>query len=195
MFNVDSITNENSKIRNKKWLFIPDHAYRILIIGGSGSGKTNALLNLINPQDDIDKIYLYAKDLSEPKYKFLIKKRENAAIKHLNDSSAFLEYSNTLYDVYQNIVDYNPNRKRKMFILFDDIISDIMTNKKFQTIIKELFIRCRKINITLVFITVLFFCFTRCYIESDALFDHETTKENYKLLQLIILQILITKIL
>ena len=145
MFNVDSITNENSKIRNKKWLFIPDHAYRILIIGGSGSGKTNALLNLINPQDDIDKIYLYAKDLSEPKYKFLIKKRENAAIKHLNDSNAFLEYSNTMYDVYQNIVHYNPNRKRKMFILFDDIISDIMTNKKFQTIIKELFIRCRKI--------------------------------------------------
>ena len=195
MFNVDSITNENSKIRNKKWLFIPDHAYRILIIGGSGSGKTNALLNLINPQDDIDEIYLYAKDLSEPKYTFLIKKHENAAIKHLNDSNAFLEYSNTMYDVYQNIVDYNPNRKRKMFILFDDIISDIMTNKKFQTIIKELFIRCRKINITLVFITVLFFCSKRCYIEFDALFDHETTKENYKLLQLIILQILITKIL
>ena len=145
MFNVDSITNENSKIRNKKWLFIPDHAYRILIIGGSGSGKINALLNLINPQDDIDEIYLYAKDLSEPKYTFLIKKHENAAIKHLNDSNAFLEYSNTMYDVYQNIVDYNPNRKRKMFILFDDIISDIMTNKKFQTIIKELFIRCRKI--------------------------------------------------
>ena len=70
MFNVDSITNENSKIRNKKWLFIPDHAYRILIIGGSGSGKTNALLNLINPQDDIDKIYLYAKDLMNPNINF-----------------------------------------------------------------------------------------------------------------------------
>ena len=67
---------------NKKWPYIPDHLYRILIIGGSGSGKTNALLDLIKEQDDINKIYLYAKDLSEPKYEFFIKKHEDAGIKH-----------------------------------------------------------------------------------------------------------------
>ena len=74
MTNLDSITNENNKEHNKKWSYIPDHPYRILINGGSGSGKTNALLHLIKEQDDIDKTYLYAKDLSEPKYEFLIKK-------------------------------------------------------------------------------------------------------------------------
>ena len=67
---------------NKKWPYIPDHLYRILIIGSSGSGKTNALLHLIKEQDDINKIYLYAKDLSEPKYEFFIKKHEDAGIKH-----------------------------------------------------------------------------------------------------------------
>ena len=81
---------------------------------------------------------MYAKDLSEPKYQFLIKKRENAGIKDLNDSSAFIEYSNTMDDVYNNIGDYNPKRKRKNLIAFDDMIDDIMTNKKFQAIIKEL---------------------------------------------------------
>ena len=98
-------------------------------------------------------MYLYAKDLSEPKYEYLIKNRENAGIKHLNDSKAFIECSNTMDDVYENINDYNPNRRRKILIVFDDMIADIMTNKKFQAIIKELFIRCRKINISLVFIT------------------------------------------
>ena len=81
MINLDSITNENNKERNEKQPYIPDHLYRILIISGSGSGKTNTLLNLINEQRDIDKIYLYAKDLSEPKYELLIKNRENAGIK------------------------------------------------------------------------------------------------------------------
>ena len=78
MINLDNITNENNKEHNEKWPYIPDHPYRILIIGGSGSGKTNALINLINEQDDIDKIYLSANYLSEPKYEFLIKKRKNA---------------------------------------------------------------------------------------------------------------------
>ena len=81
-------------------------------------------------------IYLYAKDLSEPKYQFLIGKRENAGIKHLNDAKAFIEFSNVMDDVYEGIDDYNPNRKRKNLIVFDDIIADIMNNKKFLAIVK-----------------------------------------------------------
>ena len=131
MINLDGIINENNEEHKEKWLYIPYHLYRILIIGGSGSGKRNTLLNLINKQKDIDKIYLYAKDLSEPKYEYLIKNRENAGIKHVNDSNAFIEYSNTMDDVYKNIDDYNPNRRRKILIIFDDMIADILTNKKF----------------------------------------------------------------
>ena len=85
--------------------YIPDHPYWILIIGGSGSGKTNALLNLINKQSDIDKTYLYAKDLNKPKYEYLIKNHKNTRIKHLKDPSAFIECSNTMDDVYENIND------------------------------------------------------------------------------------------
>ena len=157
MINLDNITNENNKKHNEKWPYIPDHPYRIIIIGGSGSGKTNALINLINEQNDIDKIYLYARDLNEPKYKILIKKREDAGIKHLNDPNAFIECLNTMDDLYENIHDYNSCRKRKILIVFDDMIADIMTNKKFQAIIKELFIRRRKLNISLVFITQSYF--------------------------------------
>ena len=72
IISLDSITNENNKKHNEKWPYIPDHPYRIIIIGGSGSGKTNALINLINEQNDINKIYLYARDLSKPKYEYLI---------------------------------------------------------------------------------------------------------------------------
>ena len=81
---LDSIRNENNKKHNKKWPYIPDHPYRIFIIGGSGSGKTNTFINLMKEQDDddfIDKIYLSAKDLNEPKYQFLIEKRKNIGIK------------------------------------------------------------------------------------------------------------------
>ena len=91
MINIDNITNNSNNNHNEKWPYIPDHPYRILIIGGSGSGKTNALLNLIKKKKDINKIYLYAKDLSESKYEYLIKNLENAGIKHLNDSKAFIE--------------------------------------------------------------------------------------------------------
>ena len=156
MINLDSITNENNKKHNGKSPYIPDHSYRIFIIGGSGSGKTNTLLNLIKEQDNddlIDKIYLYAKDLS----KFLIKKCKNSGIKHLNDPNAFIECSNTMNDVYENIDNYSLNRKRKILIVFDEMIADIMTNKTFQAIIKELFIRCRKLNISLDFITQSYF--------------------------------------
>ena len=103
MINLDSITNENNKEHNEKWSYMPDHPYRIIIIGGSESGKTNTLLNLIKEQDKhdvIDKIYLYAKDLNEPKYQFLIEKREYAGIKHKNDPTAYFECSNTMDDIY-----------------------------------------------------------------------------------------------
>ena len=103
------------------------------------SGKTNSLINLINKENGIDKIYLYAKDLSEPKYEILVKKRENAGIKYLNDPNAFIECFNAMHDVYENINDYNSSRKRKILIVFDDIIAEIMTNKEFKAIFKELF--------------------------------------------------------
>ena len=135
MFNLDVITNKNKKDDDKKW------RHRMLIIGPSGSGKTNALLSLIQQDNNnlIDKIYLYAKDLSKPKHQVLIKKREDAGIKNLNDLIAFIEYSNTMDDVYNNIDYYNPKRKRKILKVFDDMIADIMTNKRFQVIIKKLF--------------------------------------------------------
>ena len=115
------------------------------------------MLNLINEQRDIDKIYVYAKDLGESKYEHLINNRENAGIKHLNDAKAFIDCSNTMNDVYKNIDLYNPSRPRKVLIVFDDMTADFMTNKKFQSIIKELFIRCIKINISLAFITQSYF--------------------------------------
>ena len=87
----------------------------------------------------------------------MIKQREDAGIKNLNDPSAFIEYSNTMDDVSNNIDNYNPRRQRKILIAFNDMIADIMTNKRFQAIIKELFIRCRKLNVSLVFITQSYF--------------------------------------
>ena len=96
---------------------------------------------------------MYAKELSERKYKYLIKNRENAVIKHLNVSKAFIECSNAMDNIYENINNYNSNRRIKILIVFDDMTADIMTNKKFQSFIKELFIRCRKLNISLAFIT------------------------------------------
>ena len=127
MINFDDIVSENKTKHNKNWPYIVDHSYIILIVGDSGSGKTNALINLINEQNDIDKIYLYARDLSEPKYEYLIKKREDVGIKHLNNPNAFIECSNTMDDVYDNINDYNSNRRRKTLIVFDDMIAYIRT--------------------------------------------------------------------
>ena len=159
MININSITSENNNKQNKKWSCILEHPYRILIIGGSRSGKTNTLIILIKKQDynDVtDKIYLYGKDLEEPKYQCLIEKREYTGIKHKNDLTAYFKCSNTIDDVYESIDYYNTRRDRDVLIVFDDMIADVMTNKKFHAISKELFIRCRKLSISL-FITQCYF--------------------------------------
>ena len=126
----------------------------MLITGGSRSGKTNALLNLIKEQDSynlIDNIYLYAKDLNESKYQFLIKKREDVRVKHLNDPKSFIEHPAYMDDFYNVINGRNRSIKRKILVVFDDMVAGIMTNKKFQAIFKELLIRCRKLNTSPVF--------------------------------------------
>ena len=152
MINFDDYANENIVEHNSKWPYIPDHPYRILIIGGS-----NALLNLINNQPDIDKIYLYAKYPYEKKYQHLINKREKVGLNHFNDPKAFMEYFNDMQDVYKNIEDYNPMKKRKVLIIFDDMIADMINNNKINPIVAELFIRGRKLNISIVFITQSYF--------------------------------------
>ena len=157
MINFDEYTNENKNEHDLNWPYIPDHPYRILIIESSGTGKTNALLSLINNQQDIDKIYLHAKDPHEGKYQYLIIKRESVGLKHFNDPKAFIEYSNDMHDVYKNIDNYNLNKENKILIVFDDMIADMINNKKLNSIVTELFIRCRKLNIFLVFISQSYF--------------------------------------
>ena len=103
MINSDNYVNGNKTKHNKNWPYIPDCPYKILIIGGSGSGKTNLLLNLIENQPDIDKTYLYIKDPFESKYQYLINKREGVGMDHFNDPKTFIEYSNDMQDVYKNI--------------------------------------------------------------------------------------------
>ena len=127
------------------------------IIGGSGSEETNALFNLINNQPDIDKILLYAKDPYEAKYQYLINKREKVGLDHFKGPKAFMEYSNDMEDVYKNIENYNPGKKRKILIVFDDMIADMINNKKLNPVVTELFIRGRKLNISIVFITQSYF--------------------------------------
>ena len=157
MINFDNYTNEHKTEHNPKWPYIPDHPCRILIVGGSGSGKTNALLNLKNNQPDIDKIYLYVKDPYEAKYQYLISKREKVGLDHFNDPKAFMEYSNDMQDVYKNIGDHNPDKKRKLLIIFNDMIADVINKKKLNPIVTELFIRGRKLNISIVSITQSYF--------------------------------------
>ena len=133
MLNLDNIVSNkiiNNNNNNNIW------PIRMLIIGPSGSGKTNTLFHLINNLRPIDKIYLYAKDLQEPKYEYLINKREQAGIKNLNDSKAFIEYSDDITDVIDDINNYNKNRDKKVLIVFDDMIADVEYNKNFKRIIK-----------------------------------------------------------
>ena len=149
MFHLDNITIKND---NKDW------PHRKLIIGPTEAGKTNYLLNSIQKDNNvIDEIYLYAKGLGEPKYQLLIDKKEKAGIENFNDSTAFIEYSNTMDDMYENSEDYNKKRKRKVLIVFDDMISQVISDKKAQQVLEELFIRCRKLNISLCFLTQSYF--------------------------------------
>ena len=157
MLNLDSIVsnkNENKDTTGSSSSERNNWPFRMLPLG---SGKTNTLLHLINNLHPIDKIYLYAKDLHEPKYEYLINKREQAGIKNFNDPHAFIEYSDDMDDVLDDINNYNKNRDKKVLIVFDDMTADIEYNKKFKRIIKELFYRSCKINVSIVFITQLYF--------------------------------------
>ena len=156
MTNFDDVTTkENIKEHNPKYSQIPNHPYRILIIGGSGSGKRNPLFNLKNKQPDIDKIDLYSKDPLEPKCQFLYNQIKITGLKHYNYSKAFIVYSNDMGDIYKNIEEYNLNKPRKTLITFDGIIADTLGNKKFNSIVPELFIRGIKLEVSLVY-TMLF---------------------------------------
>ena len=155
MLNLDNIVsnkNENKDTTGSSSSERNNWPFRMLIIGPSGSGKTNTLLHLINNLHPINKIYLYAKDINEPKYEYLINKREQTGTKNLNDSHAFIEYSDDMDDVLDDINNYNKNRDKKVLIVFDDMIAHIEYNKKSKRIIKELFYRARKINVSIVFI-------------------------------------------
>ena len=153
MINFDDYVDENKTEYNKNWPYTPDHPYRVLTIRGSGSTKRNTLLNLIENQPDIDKIYLYPKDPYEANYQYLIDKREGVGINHFNDPKAFIEYSNNMHDVCKNISYYNPNKENKILIVFDDMIADMIHNKKLNLIVTQLFVRGKKLNISHVFIT------------------------------------------
>ena len=113
----------------------------------------NLLFNLMSHQPDFDKIYLNAKVPCEGKHQLLINKRESTDLKCLNDSQAFIEYSNNMGDIYRNIEEYNPNKKRKILIAFDDMIAHKLSTKIFNPSVTTLFIRCRKLNISLAFTT------------------------------------------
>ena len=132
MLNLDDIVNNKKKSSSEN----DDWSFRMLIIGPADSGKTNTLLHLIDKCHAIDKMYLYVKDTDEEKYQYLINKREQVGIKNLNDPHAFMEYSNDMNDALENNNDYNKNRDKKVLIIF---------------------IRCRKLNISIVFITQFYF--------------------------------------
>ena len=164
---------------NANWPQIPDHPYRTLIIEGFRSGKTISLFSLISHQPDTDQIYLYTKNPFGAKYQLLINKAESAGLKHLNDFEAFIEYSNNIDDIYKNIEQYNPNKKRKILIVFDDMIADMLSNKNLYPMVTELFIRCTKINISLGFYyIILFFCTKKYYAKFYTILYYENSKQT-----------------
>ena len=134
MINFDDVTKENIKKHNSNWPQIPNHPYRISIIGKYGSGKTNSLFNIISQQPDIDKIHLYAKYPYEAKYQFLINKQKSIGLKYFNDSKPIIEYSNNMDNICKNIEKYNSSKKRKKLIAFYDMIADMLSNKNLNSI-------------------------------------------------------------
>ena len=132
---------------------------------------------MINNQPDIDKTYLFAKDPYEVKYQYLINKREKVGLDHFKDPKAFMEYSNDMQYVYKNNEDYNPRKKRKILIVFDSMIADMINNKKLNPVVTELFIRGRKLNISIVFITQSYFKVLKdVRLNSTHFFYHENSK-------------------
>ena len=135
MINFDDYANENKTEHNSNLPYIPNHPYRVLIIGSSGTGKTYALSNLMNNQPDIDKIYLYAKEPYESKQKFLINKTESTGLKYFNDPKTSIEYSNDMRDVYKDIEGHNTDKEHETLIALDDMIAGMINNKKLDSII------------------------------------------------------------
>ena len=136
MKNYDQLVEIN---HNPNWFYIPDHPYRILLIGGLESGKTIVLLNLIKQQrPDIDKIYFYVKNPFETKYQLLINGRKKVGVKTLKNPKVFIDYSQTIDDFYGNLEDYNPTKKRRALIVFGEMIADMESNKKLSNKITEL---------------------------------------------------------
>ena len=153
VINFDDVTNKNETEHNPKWPYIPDDPYKIIKTGGPGLRKTDALLKIINSQLHIGKIYLFEKDPYEAKYQYLFNKREKVGLKHYDNFKAFIEYSNDMKDVYKNIEERNQGKKRKVLIVFDEMIAVMVSNKKVNPTVTELFTRGRKLNISVVFIT------------------------------------------
>ena len=189
MINFDAVIKENIKEHNLNWQQIPDYSDRIVIIRVSRSGKTNSLFNLISQQPDTEKKNLYGKDPYEAKYQFLISKQESIGLKHSNDSKVFIEYLNDMNHIYKTIEEYSPNEKRTILTLFDDMTADTLSNKKLNTIVTKLFIRGRKLNISLVFITQSYFAAPKNIRLNSAHYSIKQTNENFNKLHLIIHQI------
>ena len=173
-----------------------DHIHKMLLVGESWYWKTNALLDLLDHESDIDKINLYAEDPYKARFQLFIDKRQITGLKYLNDSNAFTEYSNHMNDIFKNIEECNLNKKRKIFIVFDDMITDILSNKTLYSVVTKLFIITgRKANISLVFITQYFFHIPK-NIKFNTLFCYENFKKReFWKFHLIIRQIFTFKIL
>ena len=135
-------------------------------------------MKLINKQPDIDKIYQYAKDPNEVKYQYLISKREKVELDHFNDPKAFMDYSNDMQDVYKNIEDYNPGKKRKILIVFYEMIAVMINNQKLNPIVTEQFIIGRKLNISIVFITQSYFKVPNDVRLNSTHFYYENSKQK-----------------
>ena len=134
-------------------------------------------MNLIEKQPDIDKIYSYAKDPYEEKYQYLTRIREKVGIYHYNGPRAYIEYSNGMRNIYKNVDYYNPDKENKTLIVFDDMIADMIHNKKLDSIVTELFIRGRKLNISLVFITQSYFKVPKdVRLNATHFFNHKNSK-------------------